>query len=139
MILKLIDGEIVMSYENPIVIRHQFASHDFGAGAGAEAIKGIAGLKGRSIDCGLSEISEVFNGVTTTGKLNVGIAAAGAEYIAMDLAAAAVSDVFNTQDDTDAIVLADIPADTQVEVTFVAPTGGTPTGIGRPYVDIAWY
>jgi len=76
---------------------------------------------------------------TLAGTIEVGITAGSAEYVLMDLGVAAATDVYNTLDDTDAIVLADLPADTQVEVTFNAPTGGTPAGIGRPYVDIAWY
>ena len=127
------------TYDNPNVIRHQFPSHDFGAGAFAGSLKGPAGHKGRILDLGLSNITETFTNVTTGAYLRVGTGADPDAYAQMDCAAAAATDTYNTQDDTDAIIDEDLPADTQIEVTGVAPTGGTPAGIASFYVDVAWF
>ena len=51
---------------------------------------------------------------------------------------AAATDTYNTQNDTDAIIEADIDS-TQIEVAFIAPTGGTPAGIGSAFVVVAWF
>ena len=127
------------SYDNPLVITHQFASHDFGAGAGATSFKAPNGYThGRIIDVGVIDITETFTATTTAAFVRVGTAADADAYAELAMATAAATDTFNTQDDTDAIIEADID-DTQVEVTYVAPTGGTPAGIGRPYVVVAWF
>ena len=51
---------------------------------------------------------------------------------------AAITDFWNTQDDPDAIKLALLPADTQIEVALVAPTGGTPAGQGHVHITVSW-
>lgn len=127
------------TYDNPRVIRHQFPSHDFGAGAGAGSLKGPPGMKGRIVDIGLSHITETFTNTTTPAYVRVGTTGDADAYAQLDCGVAAATDTYNTQNDTDAIIEPDLPADTQIEVTFVAPTGGTPAGIGEPYVDVAWF
>lgn len=128
-----------MSYSNPIVVTYKFASHDFGAGAGATSFKAPNGYtSGRILDVGLMDITETFTNTTTPGYVRVGTTGTAAAYAELDCGVAAATDTYNTQNDTGAITAADI-TNTQVEVTFVAPTGGTPAGIGCAYVVVAWF
>lgn len=127
-----------MAYPYPIHASYNWPSHDFGAGAGAVSFKGPPGKKGKLLDVGV-HVTETFNAVTTPGYVRVGTAADPDAYAELNMGAAADTNTWNTQDDTDAIIDPDLPADTQIEVAFVAPTGGTPAGIGTPFVIVAWY
>jgi len=42
-------------------------------------------------------------------------------------------------DTTADLVLAALPADTDIHVTYTAPTGGTPTGKAYVEVMVEWY
>lgn len=127
------------SYDNPLVVTYNFAQHDFGAGAGATSFKAPAGFsKGQIIDVGVKDITETFTAVTTPAFVRLGTTGDADAYAELNMATAAATDTFNTQDDADAIIEATITS-TQVEVTYVAPTGGTPAGIGSPYVVVAWF
>lgn len=128
-----------MSYENPSTVTFQFGQHDFGAGAGALSFKLPKGKKGRLIDVGVTNITETFTNTTTPAYFRVGTSGDADAYAQLNLATAAATDTFNTVDDTDAIIEDALPADTQIEVTMVAPTGGTPAGIGTPYVVVEVY
>lgn len=129
-----------MSYSLPDRRSYVFPSVDYGAGDSAQSIQGPKGKSGRLIDIELSA-TETFNSVTTDGYTNVGTASdtdAYAHFVQGDLAA---TDSVSGQDgvtDTDWLIDAAIPADTQVEVTFIAPTGGTPAGIATTTVWIDW-
>ena len=127
-----------MSYDKPRPLTYSFGPLDFGTGDTAHAFQGPAGLAGKIVDAGVM-VTEVFNQVTTPGRLQAGIAAGGADYLDMNMAAAAATDYYGLADDTDAIVLDDIPADTQIEVTCLAPPCGTPTGIGHCHITVEWY
>jgi len=127
-----------MSYSNPMVVTYVLPAVDFGAGTTGHAIKAPAGYEnGRLIDVGVA-VTETFNQVTTPGYVRVGTAADPDAYAELNMGAAAATNFYNTQDDTDAIINADVD-NTQLEVACVAPTGGTPAGIGTVHVTIAWF
>ena len=130
-----------MGYDNGYTVTYtSTVVQDIGAGVGtAWSFKGPKGKKGRLIDVGIRGITEAFTNDTTGAKINVGTTGDADAYASLDCAQAAITDTFNTVDDTDAIISAQLPADTQIEVTHVAPTGGTPAGIGWPYVVVVWY
>ena len=51
-----------------------------------------------------------------------------------------VTETFNNQDDTDCVIIEALPADTQIEVTYVQATDtGTAAGKGNAYVEVEWY
>lgn len=127
------------TYDNPSTVTFQFGLHDFGAGAGALSFKLPKGKKGRLIDVGVFGITEAFSATTTPAYFRVGTASDADAYAELNLGTAAATDTYNTVDDPDAIIDADLPADTQIEVTMVAPTGGTPAGIGVPFVVVEIY
>lgn len=127
------------TYSNPLVITYVLPAVDFGAGDSAHAVKPPKGFtRGRLMDVGVA-VTETFNQVTTQGFVRVGTATDADAYAELQMGAAAATNFYNTQDDTDAIIDADIPAATQLEVACIAPTGGTPAGIGSVHITIAWW
>lgn len=130
-----------MGYANPQQrITYNYSGIDFGAGDKAASFQGPAGLAGKLREVILPNVTEVFNSVTTEGQIKIGTASNDDAYALVNLGDLAATDTFVTsQDDTDGIILDTIPADTQVEVVFVAPTGGTPTGIADVQIVVDWY
>lgn len=127
-----------MSYSNGLTITYTFPSIDFGAGNSASAIKAPYGYsKGRIDDIGVA-VTETFTQTTTPAYVRIGTASDADAYAQLNMAAAANTDYYNTQNDTDAIINADVD-DTQLEVAFVAPTGGTPAGIGTVNITVTWF
>jgi hypothetical protein len=127
-----------MSYSNPDVVTYVLPAVDFGAGDSNHAIKAPAGYEnGRILDVGVA-VTETFNQVTTPGYVRIGTTGDADAYAELNMAAAAATDFYNTQDDTDAIIDADV-TNAQLEVACIAPTGGVPTGIGSVHVVIGWF
>lgn len=129
-----------MSYSDPDRRNYGFGIHDFGAASESLSIKGPKGKAGRLIAIHASA-TETFNAVSTSARIDVGTAADTDAYASFVLGTLADTDSASTDDgvtDTDAIISAEIPADTQVEVTFVAPTGGTPAGMAAVNIIIDW-
>ena len=128
-----------MSYSDGPVITYTLSAVDFGAGTTNHAIKAPEGFeKGRIIDVGVA-VSELFTNVTTAAFVRIGTGADPDAYVELDMGVAAATDYYNTQDDTDAIIDAVIPSATQVEVACIAPTGGTPAGIGDVHITVRWF
>lgn len=124
-----------MSYSNPQTVTIQFGSVNFGTD-GASSFKLPLGMKGRIIDIGVI-CTTLFTAVTTGAFVQVGTAADPDAYGKLgSLGALAATDTFNTVNDTDAIIEKHLPADTQIEVVFTAPTGGTPAGVGLPFIVV---
>jgi len=114
---------------------------DFGAAAGATThrIAGPKGKKGRLIEVGVC-VSEATVFATTLGIVEVGNASDSDAYAKLNIATAtALNATFNSDDDTDAILSADIPADTTLLVKLTEGTGAGLAGQGNPYVIIDWY
>lgn len=127
-----------MAYNNPTTVSYNLGTHDFGAGSDALAIKAPRGFtKGRIRDIGVA-VTETFTATTTPAYIRLGTTGDADAYAELNMGTAADTDYYNTQDDTDAIISADV-TNTQIEVAFVAPTGGTPAGIGHVTVVIDWY
>lgn len=127
-----------MAYNNPYVVTYSFGEHDFGAGGDALAIKAPNGFTGgRIIDVGVA-VTETFTADTTPAYVRIGTSTDADAYVELNMGTAADTDYYNTQDDTDALIDADV-TDTQLEVAFVAPTGGSPAGKGYVNVVIAWF
>ena len=127
-----------MSYSNPLTITYVVGEHDFGAGGDALAIKAPAGYEnGRIRDVGVM-VTETFTATTTPGYVRLGTATDADAYAELNMGTAADTNYYNTQDDTDAIISADVTS-TQIEVALVAPTGGTPAGKGYVHITVDWF
>lgn len=136
-------------YDNPLVISYEFGLIDFGAGNSAYAIKPPYGFKfGQVIDIHVA-VTETFNQVTTPGYVRLGPANDLDLYAELNMGAAAATDAYNSSDHQcflDKQRVIDMDRDgtagaaiTQVEVNFVAPTGGTPAGIGEVTIVVGWW
>jgi len=127
-----------LSRINPRTVTYVLSAVDFGAGDSAHAVKAPLGFSfGRLIDVGVA-VSETFNQVTTQGFVRLGTGADADAYAELQMGAAAATDFYNTQDDTNAIIDENV-TNTQIEVACIAPTGGTPAGIGDVHIMIDWY
>lgn len=130
-----------MAYTAPYTVEIDFPLVDFGDAANsATSFKGPSGMKGEIIDIGV-RATEVFACDTTTAKVRVGSATDADAYAELNIAdGTAATDTFNATNDTDAIIEATLPADTQIEVAFIDGTDASAvTGQGYPYIIVAWY
>jgi len=128
------------SEQGPTTYTYVLSAVDFGAGDTNHAIKAPGGYRqGRLIDVGVA-VSETFTETTTQGFVRVGTAADPDAYAELQMGTAAATDFYNTRDDTNAIIVDTIhDVATQLEVACIAPTGGTPAGIGDVHIVIDWF
>ena len=131
-----------MSYSNPIpLIYADEKVSDFGESTiVAWSFKGPAGKQGMLKDIGL-HITEAFNGDQVTGKVLVGTTADPNYYGQLEVTdGTAATETWNNQDDTNAVLVQALPADTQIEVTYIGVSDtGTTTGIAFSYFETFWY
>jgi hypothetical protein len=114
------------------------AYHDFGAGGEAMTFRGPKGKQGTIKEINVDAF-ETFTNTTLEGFIRLGSAASGYEYVNMGLGI--LADGANAQLTAVAadLVLEALPADTDVHITLVAPTGGTPAGKAHYHIMIEWY
>ena len=131
-----------MSYSDKKWTRIQScASQDMGNGTPTVfSFKGPKGKKGTIIDVGI-EVTETCACDSTEASFQVGTTGDADAYCKLNITdGTALTDTFNIQDDSDAIIDEAIPADTQIECTpVVGVDSGTEAGMGYPYVVVAWY
>ena len=127
-----------MSYSDPRPYTFSFGEIDFGAGGDALVVTGPSGKKG-SIKEILVSATETFTADTTEAIIELGSSAGTAEYVNMGLGTLADGADQRLTDTAADLVLDALPADTDIHVTFVAPTGGTPAGIGFVQIMVEWY
>tara|TARA_R110002012_G_scaffold108854_5_gene251843 strand:- start:5157 stop:5552 length:396 start_codon:yes stop_codon:yes gene_type:complete len=131
-----------MSYSNPRAYLYQDkVTTDFGAGTGtAWSFKGPSGKKGMLKNIGL-HVTETFAGDQVTGKVLIGTSADPNYYGQLEVAdETALTDTFNNQNDSNAVLIEALPADTQIEVTYVQCVDtGTAAGKGNAYVEVEWF
>ncbi len=131
-----------MSYSDPRAYIYQdTVETDFGAGTGtAWSFKGPSGKQGSLKNIGV-HVTETFADDSTTGKVLVGTSSDPNAYGQLEIAdTTAATNVFNNQDDTNAVIADALPADTQIEVTYVqCVDSGTAAGKGYAYVEVEWY
>ena len=91
-------------------------------------------------DIGL-HITETFNGDQVTGKVLVGDGSDTNYYGQLEVTdGTAATETWNNQDDTNAVIVEALPADTQIEVTYVGTTDtGTNAGKAFNYIETFWY
>jgi len=128
-----------MGYANPQQrITYNWTGMDFGVGADvASSFQGPKGMVGKIKDI-IAVGTEVF---TDGGLIKIGTTGDDDAYASAALGTLAATDTFvATQDDTDAIIESNLPADTQVEVVFGKVTAGAGgTGIANVHIVVEWY
>jgi len=130
-----------MSYSNPVTTRIQSgAAQDMGGTPTGFSFKGPTGMQGTIVDVGV-EVTETFACDQTEAYFQVGSGSDANAYCQLNITdGTAITDTFNIQDDTNAIIAEALPADTQIECLPVAGTDSSSvTGIGYPYVVVEWY
>ncbi len=131
-----------MAYDNADQSIDKFTLFDFGGSVGSSTVYrifGPAGKVGKLRDIGVAT-SEICAWTGTDGLIQVGTTADPDAYGQLNIATGtATNTVFNSLDDTDAIIDADIPANSIVVITLTEGTGGTETGQGIPIVVIDWF
>ena len=87
------------------------------------------------------DIGVTFADDTLEACFNVGTSSDADAYCKLNITdGTAITDTFNIQNDTNAIIAEAIPADTQIECLPVAGTDGSGvTGQGYTYVVVEWY
>ena len=131
-----------MSYSMPIpLVYTDSVAQDLGAGTGTSwSFKGPKGKQGMLKNIGI-HVTETFADDQTTGKVLVGTTADPNYYGQLEIAdGTANTDTFNNQDDTNCVIIEALPADTQIEVSFIqCVDSGTAAGIGYVYFETFWY
>jgi hypothetical protein len=131
-----------MSYSDPREYLYQDALEtDFGAGTGtAWSFKGPSGKQGSLKNIGL-HVTETFECDQTEGAVKIGTSSDDDYYGKLNITeATAATDTFNDQNDSNAVLVEALPADTQIEVTYVqCVDAGTAAGKGNAYVEVEWY
>lgn len=128
-------------YDKPVRAMYNFANMDFGAAAGSTThrISGPTGHVGVLKEIGVC-LSEATVFATTLGMVKVGSASDDDAYGLLNIATGqAINTVFNSGDDSDAIISENIAADACILVELVEGTGAGLTGQGNPYVVIDWH
>ena len=127
-----------MSYSDPRPYTYSFGEIDFGAGGDALVVTGPSGKQG-SVKEILVSATETFTNTTTEAIVELGSSAGGAQYVNMGLGTLADGADQRMTDTAADLVLEALPADTDIHVTFNAPTGGTPAGKAHVHVMVEWY
>lgn len=127
-----------MSYSNPDRRTYSFGVHDFGGGSESLSIRGPKGKAGRLRDIMVCAVETFADG---TGDVQVGTsgnADAYAKFVIGTLADTNSAAGSDGTTDIDWLIDAEIPADTQVEVTFTQPAAGAQTGMATVHITIDW-
>ena len=126
-----------MSYSQPSPYCFTFL-HDFGAATEGLIFRGPKGKQGT-----IEEVEviayETFNAVSSQAAVNIGSSALGTQYVGMNLGTLADGDEKRMTDTDGDLVLNALPADTDIHLTLLAPTGGTPAGKAYVQIMVHWY
>ena len=131
-----------MSYSQALMTTYSYGhDNDMGNGTAVDwSFKGPTGKQGILIDVGI-HVTETFEDDATEANISIGTIADPNYYAELNIPdGTALTNCFNVQDDTNAILIEALPADTQIEVTVTEGTdSGTAAGKGYGYVSVLWY
>jgi hypothetical protein len=129
-----------MSYSEPVHETINLGSVDFGTGGLITSFRAPAGYENGRILEVQARVTETFACDATPGTVSIGTAADPDAYALLNIAdATAATDTFNSRDDSDAIIDADID-DTQIEVVCaVGVDAGTEAGIADISIVVSWF
>ncbi len=128
-----------MSYADANRISYSFPAVNF-ATSSSQSITGPKGKAGRIKTCHVSATT-LFTAVTTQARVDLGNAttanAYGTESLGT-LAAGASTAIDDGSNAASSLTMPRVAADVPIKVSFVAPTGGTPAGVGTVTVVVDW-
>lgn len=135
---RLVDGVEAIGGIGPYDVTYLFQAQDFGAGDATEIIQGPANTTGIVRSTSLYNVTEVFNEVTTPARVDVGTAADPDGYVVgATLGSLGVAEAV-AQEPAAGALGNSIAGAGDIQISFIAPTGGTPTGIADVAVTIQW-
>jgi hypothetical protein len=121
----------------PFTISYTF-DIDFGAGDAGATIIPPAGRAGKIVSLDIVDVTETFTTDTTEARVDIGTAADANGYaISADFGALAAGTSLRPAL-TEGALGELVDGDTTIELDFIAPTGGTPAGIAKVVLSIAW-
>jgi hypothetical protein len=132
------------TYDRPTRMHYNFNGLSGAAGNVDRKIQSpLAGQRGRIIEVE-AYVTTLFTNVTTSAKFNIGATSGATTYFTYDMAASAAGTMIPGATMRSGIVgitsnpQTELPADTAIFCTLVAPTGGTPAGIADFRVLVDW-
>ena len=129
-----------MAYDERHFMRATLPNYDFGATADEEySFRLPTGFRAKLIKVGVM-VTEDFVSTSTNAFVQLGTAADNDAYAQLEVANGASDiDCYDETDDTDAIISAEIAANTLLEVNLLQAYAGSPTGQGMPFFDFELY
>lgn len=129
-----------MSYADPDRRFYNFDLVDFGASDTTDFIRGPKGKAGRlGAIFGCSR--EVFTATTLHAQVQVGNGSSATAYAVYDYGTLADNKGYSSDDGVNGtltVTTRDLPADTDIKLTFQNTTGGSPTGQATVTVIVDW-
>lgn len=129
-----------MSYSVPRRRQYTFPSVNF-ATSSSQQISGPKGKAGRVIEVHVSA-TVTFTNTTTAGRVDIGNTTTANANMSVPLGTLAAGSALSSEDSatlsTITVTDRNVPADTAIKVSFVAPTGGSPAGTGTVLVVVHW-
>jgi len=128
-----------MSYANADRRTYSFPAVNFATNS-AQAIRGPKGKMALLQSISMSATT-TFTATTTQGRVDVGVTGTPQAYASLPLGTTAAGGAIASDDSArtaPVITQNRLPADTDVLMSFVAPTGGSPAGVGTVTVVIDW-
>jgi hypothetical protein len=130
-----------MSYaSNPVEVTYNWPAQNFTSPITRAVKPPVRANRGRITNLSVS-VTTLFTAVTTQGFVRVGTAGNASLYAELGMGTAAAGTAYNDRDFPRTIRSdIDMTRDniTQVLVATIAPTGGTPAGVGDIQLAIAW-
>jgi hypothetical protein len=130
------------TYANPLVVTYGFGNLNFVTGAATYKLKPPPGCDAGRVEDIHVRVTTLFTQVSTPAYVRVGISSDHDKYAELNMGAAAANAAYSTRDVAGSIhdnIHLTGDGVTDVDVRVVAPTGGSPAGVGYLDVIIGWW
>lgn len=130
-----------MSYDNPLRASYTFNDVDIGAGDATLGVIANGGKTGRVVDITLTGVTEAFTADTTAGFVRLGDGTDDDKFGELDCGTTSAGASATARDSGQAVGITRTAVETTdaLTVKVVAPTGGTPAGIGDVNITVEWF
>lgn len=131
--------QLVELQDVPFCVTYTFPAKDFGAGTFTESFETPPGFRGIIRSVALTDVTEAFTAVTTQAYVNLGVPSGDVDAYAYT---AGLGTLAINGSDSPALTLGVTPTiepNSEVWLQGVAPTGGTPAGIGTVSVTVLYF
>jgi hypothetical protein len=130
------------TYSNPLTVPYNFGNLNFVSGAGTYKVKPPPRATCGRVEDIHVRVTTLFTQVTTPAYVRVGTSGDNLKYAELNMGAAAAGAAYNTRDVAGSIksnINLTKDAISDVDIRVVAPTGGSPAGVGYLDVIISWW